>query len=81
MIENDIEKVFFSKEELALIVRRLGKQISEDYEGSAVVKKNWTRKIKKCSRKVISGHRQIIQKTHDTAQVSNNSASMPDAVH
>ena len=33
MIENDIEKVFFSKEELASIVERLGKQISEDYEG------------------------------------------------
>ena len=33
MIENDIEKVFFSKEELAAIVERLGKQISEDYEG------------------------------------------------
>ena len=33
MIENDIEKVFFSKEELAGIVKRLGAQISRDYEG------------------------------------------------
>ena len=33
MIENDIEKVFFSKEELDSIVKRLGKRISEDYEG------------------------------------------------
>ena len=33
MIENDIEKVFFSREELAAIVERLGKQISKDYEG------------------------------------------------
>ena len=33
MIENDIEKVFFSKEELASIVERLGRQISKDYEG------------------------------------------------
>lgn len=33
MIENDIEKVFFSKAELDEIVKRLGKQISEDYEG------------------------------------------------
>ena len=33
MIENDIEKVFFSKEELASIVERLGAQISKDYEG------------------------------------------------
>jgi len=33
MIENDIEKVFFSKEELAAIVKRLGAQISKDYEG------------------------------------------------
>lgn len=33
MIENDIEKVFFSKEELAGIVERLGAQISKDYEG------------------------------------------------
>lgn len=33
MIENDIEKVFFSKEDLNTIVTRLGKQISKDYEG------------------------------------------------
>ena len=33
MIEKDIEKVFFSKEELAEIVKRLGAQISKDYEG------------------------------------------------
>lgn len=33
MIENDIEKVFFSKEELSDIVKRLGAQISRDYEG------------------------------------------------
>lgn len=31
MIENDIEKVYFSKEELAEIVARLGTQISKDY--------------------------------------------------
>ena len=33
MIENDIEKVFFSKEELSGIVKRLGAEISRDYEG------------------------------------------------
>lgn len=33
MIENDIEKVFFSKEDLNAMVTRLGKQISKDYEG------------------------------------------------
>ncbi|MCQ2484343.1 MAG: hypoxanthine phosphoribosyltransferase [Clostridia bacterium] len=33
MIENDIEKVFFSKEDLNTMVTRLGKQISKDYEG------------------------------------------------
>lgn len=33
MIEDDIKEVFFSKEELAKIVERLGKQISKDYEG------------------------------------------------
>lgn len=33
MIEDDIEKVFFSKEELNSIVTRLGSQISKDYEG------------------------------------------------
>ena len=33
MIEKDIEKVFFSKEELSEIVKRLGAQISKDYEG------------------------------------------------
>lgn len=33
MIENDIEKVFFSKEELDSIVKGLGAEISRDYEG------------------------------------------------
>lgn len=33
MIENDIEKVYFSKEELSDIVKCLGAQISKDYEG------------------------------------------------
>lgn len=33
MIEQDIEKVFFSKEDLNAMVTRLGKQISKDYEG------------------------------------------------
>lgn len=33
MIEKDIEKVFFSKEELHEIVKRLGAQISKDYVG------------------------------------------------
>ena len=29
-MKNDIEKVYYSEEELAAIVKRLGKQISED---------------------------------------------------
>ena len=33
MIENDIKEVYFSKEELHGIVKRLGAQISKDYEG------------------------------------------------
>ena len=33
MIENDIKEVYFSKEELHGIVKRLGEQISKDYEG------------------------------------------------
>lgn len=33
MIENDIKEVYFSKEELHEIVKRLGAQISKDYEG------------------------------------------------
>ena len=33
MIENDIEKVFFSKEDLDRMVQRIGAQISKDYEG------------------------------------------------
>ena len=33
MIENDIKEVYFSKEELHGIVKRLGEQISRDYEG------------------------------------------------
>lgn len=33
MIENDIEKVFFSKEDLEKMVQRIGAQISKDYEG------------------------------------------------
>ena len=32
MIENDIEKIYFSREQLASIVERLGAQISKDYE-------------------------------------------------
>ncbi len=31
-MKNDIEKVYYSEEELAAIVKRLGKQISEDYK-------------------------------------------------
>ena len=33
MIENDIKEVYFSKEELHEIVKKLGAQISKDYEG------------------------------------------------
>ena len=33
MLENDIKEVYFSKEELHGIVKRLGEQISKDYEG------------------------------------------------
>ena len=33
MIENDIKEVYFSKEELHKIVKKLGAQISKDYEG------------------------------------------------
>ncbi len=33
MIEKDIEKVFFSEEELSEIVKKLGARISRDYEG------------------------------------------------
>lgn len=33
MINDDIEKVFYSEEELRTIVKHLGKQISKDYEG------------------------------------------------
>ncbi len=33
MIEKDIKEVFFSEEELAAIVKRLGARISKDYEG------------------------------------------------
>lgn len=33
MIENDIQEVYFSKEDLQAIVKRLGEQISKDYEG------------------------------------------------
>jgi hypoxanthine phosphoribosyltransferase len=33
MIEDDIEEVYFSKDELSAIVARLGAQISKDYEG------------------------------------------------
>ena len=37
MIENDIKEVYFSKEELHEIVKRLGAQISKDYEGKNLV--------------------------------------------
>ena len=34
---NDIERVLVSKEEIAEMVKRLGKQISDDYRGQPLV--------------------------------------------